>query len=138
MAEIREDGYITLRTFIAENWDTLSLQDETGNEVISINLTEDNWIHDKETKEVWAGYDGQNRPVYEDVEIETNQTMEIQVIVTGEDVETLPSTVAQSVIKGTSGTISRDVSVETFQPFTFESTGDELTITHKINVPQLG
>ncbi|WP_449355583.1 hypothetical protein ACUL41_06985 [Virgibacillus natechei] len=136
MAEILEGGYISLRTLIANEWNEITLLNDADDEVISVDLTEDNWIHSRLDEEVLVGYDNRGRPVYDTVAIESNSAMEIEVVVTGADLDTLPATVSQSVISETYSTdAGREVSKETFQPFTFESVNDELTINHKINVP---
>jgi|SRR5690625_925531 len=136
MAEIREDGYIAIRTAIAENWNKVVLQDESNDDVVEIELTEDNWIHEREEEQVFVGYDNNMQPIYKTIEVESNQTMEIEFVVKGSDVDSLPTTVVKSAIVDESGEVAREVAVEEFSPFTFETTNDELTIMHKINVPQ--
>jgi|SRR5699024_4191218 len=137
MAEIREDGYIAIRTAIAENWNKVVLQDESNDDVVEIALTEDNWIHEVSEEQVFAGYGPQGQPIYKTISIEDNQTMEIEFVVKGSDVDSLPTTVVKSAIVDESGEVVREVAVEEFSPFTFETTNDELTITHQINVPTM-
>lgn len=133
MAEIREDGYVSIRTSIVENWNKLILKDEAENSVAEIDLTENNWIHEVDTEQVFDGYDGQGRPLYKDVEIQSNAQMEIEVVVTGTDID-LPATVVSSTIVDTN--LNKEVATEEFTAFSFETSNDELTVTHQINVPQ--
>lgn len=142
MAEINETGYISLRTLIVKEWNKLSLLDESDNEVVTVDLDETNWTHERDEESVRLGYDDRGRPVNVDEEFESNSEMKIEVVIKGSDVGALPATVTQSTIKENYSINDsevdekyREVSREQFQPFTFESVNDELTITHTISVP---
>jgi len=140
MAEVTQDAYVAIRTFITSNWTKVSIRD--GASVVANLELDDNkvrWTHEKELIQEYMRdedgnivRDGDGRPVFDYVEFESNQTLELTIVLKGSDVA-LPSTVSRSVILYG----DKEVSSEEFQPFTFENTNDELTIKHKINVPAI-
>lgn len=144
MAEILDTGYISLRTLIVKEWNRLILLDDKGKEVYSTTLDADNWIHEKEKEEVLVGYDQFGAPVFGNDPFESNQTLEYEITITGEDVSSLPATVNKSLIqekysisKREKDEKYRDCIVEEFDSFTFENVEDSLTIKHTIRVPKL-
>lgn len=135
MAEVTQDAYVALRTYITSYWRTVSLRNASNVEVKR--LTYDNnkvkWTHTKTTERVQEGVDDFGDPIFIDIEVESNQTLELTITLSGADFP-LPSTITQSVILDNNG---KEVSVEGFQAFTFENTNDSLTIKHKIQVPAI-
>lgn len=63
--------------------------------------------------------------------------MELTIILKGSDFPP-DTTVSKSVILHEHDGKKDVISSEDFQPFTFESDNDELTIKHKIQVPAVG
>ncbi|MED3652761.1 hypothetical protein [Heyndrickxia sporothermodurans] len=135
MAEVTQDAYIALRTYITSNWKTVSLRDDTNREIKKLTLdgSKVKWTHSKLTKEEYVGDDNFGDPVYRQTEYESNQTLELTITLKGADF-TLPKTVSKSVIIDNA---ENEVSAEDFQPFTFKNANDELTIKHKIQVPAI-
>ncbi|BDH63317.1 hypothetical protein MTP04_34470 [Lysinibacillus sp. PLM2] len=114
MAEIKQEGYQTIRDFIQENWQYIELKDDTGVAVLRLSPSDArvSWTHTADS-----------------------QSLELQVIVTGADVDiTLPQTFASSSIYDVAVGGSA-YSEEPFTPFTMEGTGDQLTVKHQIQVP---
>lgn len=140
MAEVLDTGYISLRTLIVKEWNRLVLLDNEGEEVYSTELDEDNWIHDRDTENVLVG-SGQFGPVYDDIPYESNQTLEYEITITGEDIGSLPVTIEKSMIQESFSTYEnkkhRDCIIEEFDSFTFENEEDSITIKHKIRVPKV-
>lgn len=117
MAEITAQAYQDLRDYITANWKYIELRDEEGAPVIRLGVGDDprvTWTHE-------AGA----------------QTLELTVTIRGTDSDiTLPITFASSAIyKVASG--GEAYSVESFSAFTMEGEGDELTVKHQIQVPQV-
>lgn len=142
MAEITQDGYVSLRTFIINKWNRVSLRDEHDNEVKRLIVGDDNaeWTHETTTgmgflKDENGDYilDKFGNPIPIEVEVQSSQVLELTINLTGLDFS-LPQTISRSVIEDEEG---KEISVEDFQPFTFENENDELTIKHKIQVPAL-
>lgn len=135
MAEIRADGYIAIRTFITSNWKQVLIFNDLGEEVkrLSVDDNKVKWTHEKETREEYVGNDKYGRPIYDQVEYESNQELELTINLTGADF-TLPATISKCVIRYE----DKEISSENFQPFTFETANDQLTIKHKIQVPAVG
>ncbi|MFB7303556.1 hypothetical protein [Heyndrickxia sporothermodurans] len=135
MAEIKQDGYVSLRTFITSNWTNVSIRNDQDEELKKLTLDGNKvkWTHSKLTKEEYVGDDKYGDPVYRQTEYESNQTLELTITLKGLDF-TLPKTVSRSVIIDNA---ENEVSAEDFQPFTFENANDELTIKHKIQVPAI-
>lgn len=141
MAEILDTGYISLRTLIVKEWNKFILLDGEGDSVYETELKEENWIHDRDTEEVYYGEDGMGIPVYGDEEYESNEELEFEVVVKGSDVGSLPVTVSSTKVQekysANEDNKYRDVSIETFSDYTFENVEDELTVKHKIKVPKV-
>lgn len=117
MAEISTGGYQSIRDFVQANWKYIELRDASGAKIVRLMVdgTRVKWIHTANA-----------------------QTLELQVIVKGSDTDvgTLPKTFASSAIfsVATGGTA---LSTETFSSFTMEATGDELTVIHQLEIPQV-
>lgn len=116
MAEIKQEGYQAIRDYIQANWKFIELRDDNGVAVLRADTTDSrvNFTHQ-------AG----------------SQTLELTIVVTGADSDiTLPQTFASSAIYdvASGGTA---YSEEPFTPFTMEGTGDQLTVKHQIQVPQI-
>lgn len=134
MAEIQSNGYISIREHIVQNWNKIVLLDGSNNQVFSTTIdgTKARWTHTKETQTIKTGETPWGEEVFETVEIESNPVLEISITVSGADVS-LPATVTKIQVLDTKNRIMTE---ETFQPFTFETARDELTLSVKIQVPQ--
>ncbi len=116
MAEVTPEGYQSIRDFIQANWIYHSLRDDLDAEVIRISPSDARceWTHS-------AGA----------------QTLELTTTVTGADADiTPPQTFAGSELYDVSSGGS-PLADETFTQFTIESDSDELTIKHRLEVPQV-
>lgn len=116
MAEILTGGYQSIRDLVQSNWKFIELRDEAGAKIVrlSVDGTRVKWIHS-----------------------ENAQTLELQIIVKGSDSEiTLPKTFASSAIYGVE-TGGEPYSIESFSSFTMEASGDELTVVHQLEIPQI-
>ncbi len=116
MAEVTEAGYQSIRDFIEANWIYHSLRDDVDGEVLRISPSDARceWTHT-------AG----------------EQVLELTTTVTGADDDiTPPVTIAGSkLFELSSGGDAR--ADETMTSFTIESTSDELTVKHRVQVPQV-
>jgi hypothetical protein len=116
MAEISTTGYQSIRNFIQANWTYLELRKTDGTPVLRLSTADP-------------------RVVYTNVA--GAQTLEITVSLKGSDTDiTLPQEFAQSAIFS-DGSSTNAFSVESFTAFTMESTLDELTVKHQIEVPEI-
>lgn len=118
MAEFTSTGYQSIRDFVQANWKYIELRDTAGVAILrlAVDGTRVKWLHT-------AGA----------------QRLEVQIIVKGSDSEMtgkLPKAFASSAIYSvaTGGTA---LSVETFSSFTMEASGDELTVVHQLEIPQI-
>ena len=134
MAEIQPNGYISIREHIVANWKKVVLKDNSDIQIFSTTIdgTKARGTHTKETQQIKTGETPWGEEIFETVEIESNQVLEISLTVSGADVS-LPSTVAKIQVLDTKNRIMTE---ETFTPFTFETAQDELTLSVKIQVPQ--
>lgn len=116
MAEITENGYQSIRNYIEANWIYHSLRDEEDAEIIRISPSDarTSWTHD-------AGA----------------QVLELTTTVTGADDDIIPpQTFAGSELYDVSSGGS-PLADEIFTSFTIETDGDELTIKHRLEIPQV-
>lgn len=134
MAEITSNGYVSIREHIVHNWKKIVLLNDTNTQVFTTNIdgVKARWTHTKETQQIKKGETPWGEEIFETVEIESNPALEISLTLTGADVS-LPATVAKIQVIDTKNRIMTE---ETFQPFTFETAQDELTLSVKIQVPQ--
>lgn len=116
MAEISTAGYQSIRDFVQANWKYIELRNGEGTAVLRIGIGDSRvtWTHS-------AG----------------SQTLSLQIVVKGSDAGiALPTTFASSAIySAASGGTA--LSVETFSNFTMEASGDELTVIHQLEIPQI-
>lgn len=134
MAEITANGYVSIREHIVQNWKKIVLLNDANNQIFSTTIDgiKAKWTHTRTTEQRVTGYNDFGEPMYEQVKVETNPTLEISITLTGADVS-LPSTVTKVQVIDTQNRIMTE---ETFQPFRFETAQDELTLSVKIQVPQ--
>ena len=116
MAEITNAGYQSIRDFVEATWKYVELRDETGTKIVRLAVRDPRvtWEHNANA-----------------------QTLELKVVIKGSDAEvSLPKTFASSAIYSiaTGGSALSD---ESFSDFTMESSGDELTVIHKLEIPQI-
>ncbi|WP_339171226.1 hypothetical protein [Anoxybacillus sp. FSL W8-1294] len=133
MAEITANGYVSIREHIVQNWNKVVLLDGNA-QVFTTNIdgVKARWAHTKGTQQIKTGKTPWGEEIFKTVEIESNPVLEISLTLTGADVS-LPSTVAKIQVLDAKNRIMTE---ETFQPFTFETAQDELTLSVKIQVPQ--
>ena len=133
MAEIT-NGYVSIREHIVQNWKKIVLLNDANNQIFSTTIdgTKAKWTHTRTTEQRVTGYNDFGEPMYEQVKIESNPTLEISLTLTGADVS-FPKTVAKIQVLDVNNRIMTE---ETFVPFTFETAQDELTLSVKIQVPQ--
>lgn len=134
MAENTANGYVSIREHIVQNWKKIVLLNDANNQIFSTTIdgTKAKWTHTRTTEQRVTGYNDFGEPMYEQVQIESNPTLEISLTLTGADVS-LPSTVTKVQVIDMKNRIMTE---ETFQPFRFETAQDELTLSVKIQVPQ--
>lgn len=116
MAEITSTGYQSIRDFIEDDWTYIELRDGSGSAIIRIDVTDPrvSWTHS-------AGA----------------QTLELTCIIKGSDSDiTPPKTFQYSALYSVASGGSPH-SVEEFTPFTIGAAEDELTVKHRIEVPQV-
>lgn len=142
MAEITDRAYQNLREYIVKNWtNRIHIKDqievnrgvvlESGDERVR-------WIHERGKEERKVDEDRMGRPIFEDVEIEDNQVLQLQITIKGSDDDVyLPMTVEKLEIKGEVKGEPFVFIEEEFEPFTLENEDDELVIIQNIEVPKL-
>ncbi|KPC97254.1 hypothetical protein LR69_04525 [Geobacillus sp. BCO2] len=116
MAEITSQAYQAIRNYIQANWKYIELRDDVGNAIVRLSPADSrvSWVHN-------AG----------------DQVLKLQIVVKGSDADIIkPKTFASSAIYDVA-TDGQPYSIESFTPFTIESDMDELTVIHKIQVPQV-
>ena len=117
MAEISELGYQHIRNYIEENWRFIELQDDLGAKVIRLETTD--------PRVTWTHAPGA-------------EVLELSIVVTGSDAEiTLPQKLASSAVYTSADATEPVTLVEPFSNFELSTTEDQLTIRHKIEVPEL-
>lgn len=114
MAEINQYGYQKIREFVIANWTYLEVRTPTGT-VLKRFGTADGLVI------TGSG---------------TTQTIEYKVVISGADATFANQVVGRSVVFDSS-TGTNAIATESFTSFTFESADDELTIIHKLQVPQV-
>ncbi len=116
MSAVTNTGYQDLRDYIQANWVYIELRDNTGTPIMR--------IPESDTRVTWTHSAGA-------------QVMELTTIIKGSDADvTLPKTFAQAAIfKVASGGTA--LSSEAFTPFTMEASTDQLTLTYRIEVPEV-
>lgn len=116
MAEITQTGYQGIRDFIEANWKFIELRNESGAKIVRLDTSDDrvNFTH-----------------------VPGAQTLELSIVITGNDTEiTLPTTFASSVIFTSAEGAEAVTAVEAFSPFEMTMEEDQITVRHRIEVPQ--
>lgn len=107
--EVEPEAYEQFRQYAQENWDSLELIDGGGDTVHSISLSEGDWEED-------------------------GDIIKVEETVTGTDVGVGETVAGSRVYDSGAGNVMH---VDTDpSDFTFENEGDELQITHEIEIPQ--
>lgn len=113
MSQVTNYAYNKIQNFLASNVTYLELQDESGTPIKRFSTLNGLTINNDTS----------------------NQTITYEVTVSGDN-NFLNKTVSQSILYDVANG-GEPIAIESFIPFTFESEEDELTIRHKIQVPQL-
>lgn len=125
MSEITADGYQTLKDYLNSSkpnppdWDYIEIYDDTGSAVTRVSVTGDSRCQ-------WLDVDGDN-------------VLKVEFVVSGGDSDIpLPTTLQQSAIWNDTSANGGDqvTAKETYADATLNQSGDQVTITHSISVPQ--
>ena len=125
MAEILSSGYQTIRDFanssaaVPSQWDYIAVYDDTGSEVTRVSIVGDSRCQ-------WLDVDGDN-------------ILKIEFDITGSDSDiSLPVTLEKSAVwNDTSGNGGTQITEkESFASATLNQSGDSVTVTHTIKIPQ--
>lgn len=123
MSEILSSGYQTLRdyanssTTTPDSWDYIEIYDDTGSAVTRVSITGDSRCQ-------WLDVDGDN-------------VMKVEFDVTGSDADiSLPVTIEKAGVWNSASGGSQITQKEQFAQATLNQSGDNVTITHTINLPQ--
>lgn len=126
--ELTEAGYESIRDLVRSaatapaQWDYIALIDDTGSEVLRVSVTGD-------SRASWSEED-------QDVS-GTDETMVATITVSGGDADiTTPVTINESRLYDTNSGGS-SLSEDTFTNATLQASSDELTVEHRIEVPQV-
>ena len=114
MAEINQYGYQKIREFVIANWKHLEVRTPTG-VVLKRFSTADGLVITGNA---------------------SSPVIEYKLIIKGSDALFANQTVGRSVVFD-SAVSTNAIATESFTSFTFESADDELTIIHKLQVPQV-
>lgn len=123
--ELTGAGYEAIRDLVNSSraapsqWDYIALVDDTGTEQIRVSITGD-------ADASWSVEDQDGDT--------TSETMVVTYTVTGGDFGSLPVTINKSQLFDVS-TGGSALSEDTFTGATLSSSSDELTVTHKVEVP---
>ncbi|NYV68138.1 hypothetical protein HYI36_22940 [Bacillus sp. Gen3] len=116
MAEISELGYQHIRNYIEENWKFIELQNELGAKILRLDTTD--------PRVTWTHAPG-------------SDVLELSITVSGSDAEvTLPKTFAASAIYTSAEASEPVTAVEPFSNFEMTMEEDQITVRHRIEVPQ--
>ena len=123
MAELTSDAYQSIRDFVnssagvPNDWDYIELYDDANNAVTRVSITVDSrcW---------WIDVDG-------------DKTLQVEFDVTGSDDDIpIPTTLKYSAVWD-SGSGGRQITVkEQFAEAVINQSGDNVVITHSIDIPQ--
>lgn len=123
MSELTTAGYQTFRDFLNSNattpaqWDYIEIYDDSSTAVTRVSITGDSRCQ-------WLDADGDN-------------ILKVEFDVTGSDSDIpLPTTLKYSAIWNASSGGSQATVKEQFAEATLNQSGDNVTITHTIKVPQ--
>ncbi len=115
--EIVSAGYQDVRDYIEATWKYIEVRNSEDAAVIRIGIGD--------ARVTWTHTAG-------------DQTLELTCVLSGDDVDiTLPETFASSVLYKVSTSGSPMTAAESFAPFTMSAEGDQLTIKHQVQVPQV-
>lgn len=113
--EIPSAGYTDLRDYVRNNWDYIELVDDTGSQVLRVSVSGD-------SRASWT---------------DNGQTQLAEITVTGGDSDiTTPVTIAESALFDVASGGSA-YSTDTFTNATLDQSGDELTVQHEVQIPQV-
>ncbi|MEK5208123.1 hypothetical protein [Psychrobacillus sp. FSL H8-0510] len=113
MAQINNHGYEKIRQYILSSWNYIEVQDTTGIALKRFGIVDGLQVTGNAT----------------------TQEIEYKLVITG-DSTFLGKTVGKSILLEVA-TNGSPIATEVFAPFTFESADDQLTIIHKLQVPQI-
>jgi hypothetical protein len=123
MSELTSAGYQTLRDYAnssnasPSDWDYIEIYDDASNAVTRVSITGD-------ARCQWLDVDG-------------DKTLKVEFDVTGSDSDiAYPVTLQKSAIWNASTGGSQVTVKEQFANATINQDGDNVTITHSINIPQ--
>ena len=113
MAQIKQYGYQKIREYVLSNWNYIEVQDSNGVAIKRFGIVDGLQITGNAT----------------------TQEIEYKLVLTG-DATFLGKTVGKSVLLEVASNGS-PIATEVFTPFEFISEQDQLTIIHKIQIPQI-
>jgi hypothetical protein len=117
MAEITTAGYENIRQHILDSWIWIELRDDTNTPVLRISTSD--------PRVAWTSLDPTTNP------------LELVITIEGADVDVpVPTTFQYSAIYDVN-TAGDAYSVESFTVFTISANEDQLTVRHRIEVPQI-
>lgn len=123
MSELTAAGYQTIKDYANSSaatpaeWDYIEIYDDSGTAVTRVSITGDSRCQ-------WLDVDG-------------DKSLKVEFDVTGSDGDiSLPTTLQKSAIWNSSSGGSQITAKEQFADATLNQDGDNVTITHTINIPQ--
>ena len=123
MAELTSDAYQSIRDFVnsstgvPNDWDYIELYDDASNAVTRVSITGDGRCQ-------WLDVDG-------------DKTLQIEFDVTGSDGDIpIPTTLKYSAIWDSSTGGYRTTEKEQMAEAVFNQNGDNVVVTHSIDIPQ--
>jgi hypothetical protein len=123
MSELTTQGYQTFRDYVNSNatdpssWDYIEIYDDTGTAVTRVSITGDSRCQ-------WKDTDGDN-------------VLEVEFVVSGSDSDISPPVTLQKSSLWNAGSGGSQCTVkEQFADATLNQSGDTVTITHTIKIPQ--
>ena len=119
MAELTSDAYLSIRNFVngSGGWDYIELYDDAGNAVTRVSITGDGRCQ-------WLDEDG-------------DKTLQIEFDVTGSDDDIpIPTTLKYSAVWDLIGGGKQITVKEQFAEAVINQSGDNVVITHSIDIPQ--
>ncbi|MGG0666962.1 hypothetical protein ABE073_00275 [Lederbergia citrisecunda] len=116
MAEISQAGYKSIREHIEASWNFIELQDDTGAKVVRLDTTDSrvSFTHNPGA-----------------------EVLELSIVINGSDADiTLPQVFASSAIYESAGATEPVTASEPFSNFEMTMEEDQITVRHRIQVPQ--
>ena len=117
MSELTDSGYQSIREYVQNNWSHIEIYDDAKNAITRVDI------------------DGDVRCQWKD--LDSDKTLQVEFSVTGSDGDIpIPTTLKYSAIWDSSTGGYRTTEKEQMAEAVFNQNGDNVVVTHSIDIPQ--